>query len=298
MKHIDPEQLILYHYGELDGGASEQAGDRPAIEVHLAACDHCRAERDALALTLAAVSRVPLPERAPNYEEGVWQRLAPRLADSGSGILPAGSVVENAGWKRKDAGWKPAPQKTRWLGVFPGQRWAWGGALAALLVAAFFAGGYWAERFSAPKPAPRPGTPAAISAQARNRVLLAAVADHMERSEILLMELENAGAGRGKKVDISWQREQAQELAAGTQLYEQAAEQAGESGLASLLDDLGRLLLTVAHSPSRVSRAELAVLRNRIEGPGLIFKLQVVDSGIEQRLKPESPRSTSGNVQD
>ena len=138
---------------------------------------------------------------------------------------------------------------------------------------------------------------APISAQARDRVLLAAVADHMERSEILLMELENAGEGGGKQIDISVQREQAQELAAGSRLYQQAAEQAGEAGLASLLDDLGRVLVTVGHSPSKVSPAELAELRGRVEGPGLVFKLRVVNSGIQQRLKPESGTG-SGNVED
>ena len=284
MKHIDTEQLILYYYGEPD------SVDRAAIEAHLVVCDRCRAERDALNRTLAAVSSVPVPERAASYGQEVWQRLEPQLKHGSAGILPAGYGAARERASQRE----PAP-RSRWLDGFAWQRWALGGALAALLVAAFFAGRFW--------PRPQPPTvlsvaSAPISAQARDRVLLSAVADHMERSEILLMELENAGEGGGREIDISLQREQAQELAAGTRLYEQAAQQAGETGISNLLDDLNRVLITVAHSPSKVSRTELADLRSRIEGPGILFKLQVVDSGIEQRLKPAPERPGPGNVQD
>lgn len=294
MKHIDPEQLILYYYGELDA-AGDATVDRAAIEAHLAACSRCRAERDALSRTLAAVSSVPVPKRAESYGQEVWERLEPQLKHGSAGILPAGS---------EDAGWKPAPQgrpgtqekpapTSRWLDAFIWQRWALGGTLAALLVAAFLIGRFWPR----PQPAAVASVASApISAQSRDRVLLSAVADHMERSEILLMELENAGEGGGREIDISLQRQQAEELAAGSRLYEQAAQQAGETGISDLLDDLNRVLLTVAHSPSKVSRTELAELRSRIEGPGILFKLQVVDSGIEHRLKPTPERP--GSVQD
>jgi anti-sigma factor RsiW len=285
MRHIDLEQLILHYYDEPEIGPA----DRAAIEAHLAACSHCRAEREALAATLAAVSSVPVPERSATYGEEVWHRLQPRLKRSGPGLNPElASPADNRDSPRE----RRRERGPGWLGWFGWQRWALGGALAALLAAAFLAGRFW----------PRPEAPtraaAPTSAQARDRVLLAAVADHMERSEILLMEIENAGGGGGQQIDISVQREQAQELAGGSRLYQQAAEQAGEAGLASLLDDLGRVLVTVGHSPSQVSPAELAELRARIEGPGLVFKLQVVNSGIEQRLKPESGKHGSGNVED
>lgn len=285
MRHIDPEQLTLYYYGEPDIGPA----DRAMIEAHLAACSHCRAERDALAATLAAVSSVPVPERSATYGAEVWQRLQPRLRPSAYGLNPElASLADDRDSSRQ----RRRERGPVWPGWFAWQRWAVGGALAALLAGAFLAGRFW----------PRPGAPtraaAPISAQARDRVLLAAVADHMERSEILLMELENAGEGGGKQIDISVQREQAQELAAGSRLYQQAAEQAGEAGLASLLDDLGRVLVTVGHSPSKVSPAELAELRDRIEGPGLVFKLQVVSSGLQERLKPESWKTGPGNVED
>jgi hypothetical protein len=296
MKHVDSDQLILYYYGEPNAAPGKTAG-LAEIEAHLAICGRCRSEYDALARTLTAVSSVSIPERAESYGQDVWERLAPRLKDRG--ILPAGSVLENAGWKpapqsRPGSQQRTAPE-SRWLDAFAWHRWVLGGAVAALLVAAFLAGRFW-PRPQPPAPTTASSTP--IPAQSRDRVLLAAVADHMERSEILLMELENASEGGGREIDISLQRQQAEELAAGSRLYEEAAQQAGEAGISNLLDDLNRVLITVAHSPGRVTPAQLAELRSRIEGPGILFKLQVVDSGIEQRLKPAPQRRESGNVQD
>ena len=211
MKHIDAEQLILYYYGERN-----ETDDRTVIETHLGVCHRCRDEYDALAQTLAAVSSLPIPDRAATYGQDVWQRLAPRLKHSGADALPASSGLKDTGW---NIVLQKKPQPARWLEVFTWQRWVLGGALAAMLVASFLVGRFW----------PRPERPALnaanttnagpIPAHARDRVLLAAVADHMERSEILLRELENADEGGGRRIDISVQREQAQELAAGSRLY-------------------------------------------------------------------------------
>ena len=71
MKHLSEEQLILYRYGEAEG--SEE------ISRHLAACEQCRAERDALAALLSAVDIASVPERSENYGAEVWRQLEPRL---------------------------------------------------------------------------------------------------------------------------------------------------------------------------------------------------------------------------
>jgi hypothetical protein len=258
MKHIDENDLILYHY--------QEPVDRAAIESHLAVCASCRAEKANLELVLAAVDQSPVPDRADTYGEQVWQRLQPHLAA------------------------KPAPgQRFSWDWAFPWQRWALGGSVAALVVLAFVAGRFW----------PRPEKPVvtAISAQARDRILLAAVADHVERSQILLLALANSEetGGRGQ-VDISWEQEQAQELVAGNRIYQETAERMGEPGLANVLDDLGRVLLTVAHSPSSVSPVELEELRQRIESQGMLFKMQVVDSQLQARVKAANRRQSQNSL--
>jgi hypothetical protein len=258
MKHIDENDLILYHYRE--------PVDRAAIEAHLAECAACRAEKANLEFVLAAVDRSPVPEHADTYGEQVWLRLQPHLAA------------------------KSAPREGfNWDWAFPWQHWALGGAVAALVVLAFVAGRFW----------PRPEKPAetAISAPARDRILLAAVADHVERSQILLLALANSeGTGGHGQVDISWEQEQAQELVAGNRIYEETAERMGEPGLANVLDDLGRVLLTVAHSSSRVSPEELDELRRHIESQGVLFKMQVVDSQLQARVKAANRRQSQNSL--
>lgn len=256
MKHIDENDLILYYY--------QEPVDRAAIEAHLAECATCQAEKANLEFVLAVVDQSPVPERADAYGEQVWERLQPNLAA------------------------KPAPrQRFNW--PFAWQRWALGGAVAALVTLAFVAGRFW----------PRHEKPVetAISAQARDRILLAAVADHVERSQILLLALANSEetGGRGA-VDISWEQEQAQELVAGNRIYQETAERMGEPGIASVLDDLGRLLLTVAHSSSSVSPEQLDELRQRIESQGMLFKMQVVDSQLQARVKAANRRQSQNTL--
>ncbi|HXJ92919.1 MAG TPA: zf-HC2 domain-containing protein [Terriglobia bacterium] len=258
MKHIDENDLTLYQY--------QEPVDRAAIEAHLAECASCRAEKANLEFVLAAVDGSPVPERDDTYGEQVWHRLQPHLAA------------------------KPAPrQRFSWDWAFPWQRWALGGAVAALVALAFVAGRFW----------PRHEKPVetAISAQARDRILLAAVADHVERSQILLLALANSEeTGGDRKVDISWEQEQAQQLVAGNRIYQETAERLGEPGLSSVLDDLGRVLLTVAHSPSSVSPEELDELRRRIESQGMLFKMQVVDSQLQARVKAANRRQSQNSL--
>ena len=66
MKHLSEEQLLLYHYGE--------AGDRRAVEDHLASCQACRADYQALQQVLAAVEAAPVPERGEGSGREVWAR--------------------------------------------------------------------------------------------------------------------------------------------------------------------------------------------------------------------------------
>jgi hypothetical protein len=260
MKHLDERRLVLFHYGE--------PVDRAAIEAHLAVCERCRAEKRALDLVFDALAASPVPVRPADYGTEVWERLAPHLR-----------LVAT-----------PRPEISRRPWTLSWQRWAMGGALAALVALAFLAGRYW------PRHVMR--APTAISEQARDRVLMAAIADHMERVQILLTALEHTQAEEGRRdVDITWEQERARDLVDGNRLYEESAARARDPGLSSLLDDMGRVLLTVAHSPAAVSPAELTDLRERIEGQGILFKIQVVDSRIKERLKAEA-RAQAGRLTD
>ena len=77
------------------------------------------------------------------------------------------------------------------------------------------------------------------------------------------------------------------------QLYRQAAEKAGNTGMANVLEDLERTLIEIANSPSRLSSTEFAEFRRRVDTDDMLFKIKVVGSQV--RLKEqESARTLAG----
>jgi hypothetical protein len=229
-----------------------EARDPAALERHLAACEACRASYRALEQVLAAASAAPVPEPAEDFAARVWQRLRPRLAQ------------------------RPARAWAAWLHP---QRWALAGAMAALLLAAFLAGRFW----------PRPGTHLAQPAPeaVRERILLVAVGDHLDRSQMVLVELVNAPAGAA--FDISAKQGRAADLVAANRLYRETAEQAGENGVADVLEELEQVLLEIARGPSELTPAELARIQKRIEAKGILFKVRVIGSQVREREREAIP---------
>lgn len=250
MKHLSEEELILYQYGEVL--------DRAGVEAHLAECERCRAQRAALDSVLKVVGSFPIPDRPDDYGLEVWQRLALQL---------------RSGTARRETN-VPAPR-------FNWPRWRFGVAAGALVALAFIAGRFWPRHSSS--------VPQAISQQARKRVLMAAVADHFERAEILLTALEHAGdEGGRKRFDISFERELAEQLVTWNQLYEASAVRDGQTSLARVLDELGRVLVTISNAPATVSPGELAALRETVQQEGILFKVQVVGSRLRDNTRAQS----------
>lgn len=241
MKHLTEEQLVWFYYGE--------ERDRAAAGRHLDECESCRAAYAALERSLEEITdALPAAERGDDYGAEVWQRLRPRLPE-------------------------PAPRASWWSALFVPRRWAVAGAMAVLVVGAFFAGRFW----------PRPGAPPAqpLSAQVRERILLVAVGDHLERSQMVLLELVNSKPDG--EVDISAEQQRAQDLVSANRLYRQAATRAGDTGVASVLDELERVLLEISHSSTRLSSTDFEELRRRIEAQGILFKVRVIDSQVKEK---------------
>ena len=155
-------------------------------------------------------------------------------------------------------------QRSVWL-----RWWTVGPAFAVLIAMAFFAGMLIQQRR-------QPG----ISLEARDRILLLTMSDHLERSQIVLTALLNGEPG---SPDWSDQRDRARDLIAENRLLRQTANRAGEAGHAALLDELERVLLDVANSPSDITPAELDNLRREIESEGLLFKVRVTSVDARQK---------------
>jgi hypothetical protein len=196
------------------------------------------------------------PEPDDSFEARVWARLQPRLA-----ARPG----------RAARAW--------WVRAWP--RAAGLAALAASLLVAFLVG----REF--------PGRPRPLSPEVRERVLLVAVDEHLERTRMVLLELANAPAGDG--LDVSLQRTAALDLVSANRLYRQSAARFGEPGLEAVLDELERVLVEVAAGPDALGPRDLAELQKRIESRGLLFKTWVVQTHVRQRERktlPGRPAST------
>jgi hypothetical protein len=253
--HVSEDDLTLHYYGETTPAAD--AG----IDQHLAECFECRAAYLRLKRVLAAVDTLTVPDVPPTFEHEVWERLAPVLG----------------------------ARRPRWWSFSPGvRRFAAAGAVAALVVAAFVTGRLWPTS-RGPVTSP-PSTPASNN-RLRERVLLVAVGDHLERSQMILIELLNTSATGA--VDISAERSRAEELLAANRLYRQTADTTGDTTIAALLDDLERILTEVAARPARMPAEDLERIRARIEADGLLFRVRVISSGVKAREKAALARRTS-----
>jgi hypothetical protein len=227
-----------------------EAGPPAALDAHLESCPACRAEYHGLERTLRAVTDGTIGEAAaaepgPDHGARVWAAIAPRLgARRARRIRPAAVFVPLA--------------------------------MAASLVLAFALGRHW--------PVPPVPSPATANGKGPQRILLVAVGDHLERSEMLLIELSHASAEEGP-VDIATEQQKAAELVSANRLYRQTVARAGEPGLASVLEEIERVLVDVAHRSSRITPAEVESLRQRIESRGLLFRIRIIESQVKEKEK-------------
>jgi hypothetical protein len=230
--------------------------DAGRARAHLEACPECAERLRLLGTTLALAGAPETPEPDDGFEARVWARLQPQLA------APAERVARPS--------WRPHWPRAAGLA-----------ALAASLAVAFLLGREFPSR-------PQPLSPAV-----RERVLLVAVDEHLERTRLVLLELSNAPAGEG--LDVSLQRSAAHDLVSANRLYRRSAARSDEPALVAVLEELERVLTEVAAGPDALGPRELEALQERIESRGLLFKCRVLQSHVQKREKsalPGRPAST------
>jgi hypothetical protein len=241
MNHMSEEELIAYRDGESRG--------RKSISAHLNDCADCRREMDRIDAVFAALDAMPIPDPGENYGTRVWQQISPRLPE------------RRAPW---------------WQGFLQPRRLVIAGAMAALVLFAFYAG-----RVTKITP---PGPPVADSGKVRERVLVVAVGDHLGRSEMILMELANAAPEKGRKLmNISTEQKRAEDLLEENRLYRQTALRNGDSLMAGTLDELERVLIDIANGPDEVTPAQFEAMQKRIADKGILLKVRVVKQELHQK---------------
>jgi hypothetical protein len=252
-RHLGEDVLVLHYYGELP------PADEAAAALHLAACGACRGAFTTLQRVLGMVGQAAAAEAdpPPGFERAAWARVEPALT--------------------------PHRTWSSWLMASPAPL-AFAAAVLVLVAAAFFAG-----RTLTPGPPAQP-IDAPRAAQLRERILLLEVAEHLERSQAMLVELVSATGGGAH--DITAERLRAEHLVADNRLYRLAAEQAGDAALTDLLDEVGRVLTDLAAGPAQLTDGEFEEMRRRIEGRDLLFKVRVVSSEMRERQKEMLRRRT------
>jgi hypothetical protein len=252
MNHCTEDQLILHYYGEQQ--------DHAVIDQHLTTCATCAGVYRSIVETLELVVAPEVPDRDDSYAHDVWLRVHARLPD------------------------RPAPWWQTWFARKPITLAA---AVATVTVAAFLTGRIWPH-------AAQPTAPVAtssIDADAGERVRLAAIGDHLERSERVLLDLINAD---GDRVDLSAQQKWAAELIDSNRLYRDATTQADDWAVDSVLDDLERSLLDIVHGPSTPTPEELDAVRTRLDADTLLFKVRVLADELHDReIAPIRSRKTT-----
>ena len=229
---------------ELHFGDAAAPGE---AQAHLAECAECRARRDEIAETLLAANTLEVPERGEEYGAAVWARLEDRLPRRTSGRTAV-----------------------RRFPAFVG--------LAAALVGAFYLGRHTTTPVTPVAVAPAAPTPSVV----RERILLVAVGEHLDRSQMVLIELANATASP-EGVDVSAQRAAADDLVGEGRVFRQAAARGNEAAVTDVLDDLERVLVEIARGPERLDGEALQRLQRRIESQGLLFKVRVVGAKVRAR---------------
>jgi len=211
--------------------------------AHLENCAECRAALDRLATFLDALRAAPVVEPPAHYEQRLWGAIAPKVRET--------LARRRSGFRF----WMLAP-------------------VLAGVAAIAFALGMFVQRGL------HPGTPG-ISPRARERVLLIALGDHLDRSQMVLAELVNAP--EAKTADISEEQHMASELVGENRILRQTAARRGDAASAAVLEELERVLLEIAHSPDEVSKEQLDDLRQRIEAQGLLFKIRIIGTNAKEK---------------
>ena len=224
-------------------------------DKHLASCADCRRRFEELSVLLDAIVPRPVRTRSEDYGTEVWNRIRASLFEA-----------------------KP---RRAW---FAPSCWAAAVAIAALVIVAFVQG----KHSRLPQ---APARTAEVSRpELRNKVLLVAVGNLLDRAQVLLVEFAHV-SGSGE-IDISQEQQGAADLVATNRLYRQTAREVGDADIANTLDELERLLLEIGHQPDKITAAELKQIQNRVRSQGILFKIRVIRAKVHKESIPRSEPKT------
>jgi hypothetical protein len=191
---------------------------------------------------LTQIAPLEVPEPPAGFEQKTWLHVRDRL---------------------------PEARKALFARLLSPPKWALAGAMAIIVAGAFLAGRYWPNHNELAGKTPE----ANANIQ---RGLRVEVGDHLERSQILLIEIMHADPG--DHLDLSSEQARAQQLLDSNRLYRESALKTGDPAISRTLDDLERVLAEIANGPSEITAKDLERLRRQIQSQGLLFKIHVIEA--------------------
>jgi hypothetical protein len=234
--HPTEDELVLLFYGDTS------ADDERRLTAHVETCADCQPVWHEIKGSLAAVDAAGIPEPPADFERVMWAKVQREIG----GIQPV------TRW------WAPR----FWLPVV---------SLAVVVLAVTIGPAMWNANH------PTSTTDATNPASTQpERALLVAMDEHLERSELLLVELMNAD-------EPGVEPAAADDLLLSSRLYRQTAAHTGHVELASMLEDLERVLVEIARGPKEMKKDDLDALRTRITDEDLLFKVRVVTDEVRKR---------------
>jgi hypothetical protein len=121
---------------------------------------------------------------------------------------------------------------------------------------------------------------------AGEKILMVAVGDYLDRSQMVLIELANANPET--PLDISAEQERAGDLVSESRLYRQTAAHTGDTAVTNVLDEVDRVLMDIARGPSELSPGDLEKVRQRLQAEGILLKIRVLNSNVRNHEGPEA----------
>lgn len=238
-QHPTEDELVLLFYG--DTGPDEER----RLAAHLETCLECQPAWRDIKASLAAVDAAGIPEPPADFERVMWAKV-----------------------QREIESLQPA---TRWWAP---KYWLATASLAVVMLTVSLGPLVWnRQNASATDASSAAGSGTSTQPE---RALLVAMDEHLERSELLLVELMNAD-------QPGIEPSAADDLLLSSRLYRQTAAHTGHVELASMLEDLERVLVEIARGPKEMNKDDLDALRTRITDEDLLFKVRVVTDEVRKR---------------
>ena len=226
--------------------------NRVAAETHLRICSRCDQVYEEISNALAVHAPEP-PAREPGYGKRLWRSIQAPL--------------------------QPYPATKRRYFAWP--RLVLAGACLLGFGATFYFGALWQRSRMYP-------SQATTSPQAKERVVLLILDDHLDRSERLLVELNHAGAEPGDPDDAL--QAEARQLLPDNRLYRQAISASGDLIMSSALDHLEFVLLEIANSPDKLIGADLTRIEHEMNTDSLLFQIRVLRARTSRPEPKVEPR--------